>query len=861
MNQNIELLSPGGSPEAIRAAVNAGADAVYAGGSRFGARAYADNPDEKGFIDALDYCHLHGVKLYITVNTLLKERELTEQLYEFVAPLYERGVDAVLVQDMGVFRFLKREFPLLPLHASTQMTITGPGGAGLLEEIGAARAVLSRELSLQEISEIHRSCGIELETFVHGALCYCYSGQCLMSSMIGGRSGNRGRCAQPCRLPYRLQENGKDRNGKDRQEKYLLSLKDICTLELLPDLYDCGIRSLKIEGRMKRAEYAAGVTSIYRRYLDLYREKGRSGYRVDPEDLRALMDLYNRGGFSEGYYRTRNGPFMMAVEQPNHCGTKAAGVQAGGRLKAEEDLFRSDRLEYGEKEFTLDRDVPKGEFFRLKGLNHAKDGEAVMRTRAGKLLEDLKESYLDTEPRIPVTGRICLSPDRPLRLTVRTGENADADKAGTDPIQTGTRSAAADCLAGGQTVCAEAQGALVQRALKKPLDADTVERQIRKTGGTPYVFKKLDLEMPEDVFCPVGDLNTLRREALDLLTEKILSSFRRNPAKRPGCSCGDADSGAGQAAASTKQTAAERTFCTSGEALSKAEQPAVSCQVRTYEQLLGCLSSELVKELYLDCAMFFEEQTPSGNEVRKLCRQAGKAVFLMLPPIWRIDTEKTFDRAFPPQTLREYDGIVLRSFDQIKRLKEWNCPQVIADAGLYSWNREAREFLRLSGVTRDTLPYECSLKEWKERGTQGSECVIYGRIPLMITAQCLKKNSSGCTHLSAVTTLTDRRKAAFPVRNECAFCYNTIYNSVPLELISLSQELLKLPLRSLRLSFTTESGPQTEQLLRAAGEILGPFLTDAGEAGEKAAVSGSGAIGHRRLPEQITRGHYRKGVE
>ena len=414
MNQNIELLSPGGSPEAIRAAVNAGADAVYAGGSRFGARAYADNPDEKGFIDALDYCHLHGVKLYITVNTLLKERELTEQLYEFVAPLYERGVDAVLVQDMGVFRFLKREFPLLPLHASTQMTITGPGGAGLLEEMGAARAVLSRELSLQEISEIHRSCGIELETFVHGALCYCYSGQCLMSSMIGGRSGNRGRCAQPCRLPYRLQENGKDRNGKDRQEKYLLSLKDICTLELLPDLYDCGIRSLKIEGRMKRAEYAAGVTSIYRRYLDLYREKGRSGYRVDPEDLRALMDLYNRGGFSEGYYRTRNGPSMMAVEQPNHCGTKAAGVQAGGRLKAEEDLFRSDRLEYGEKEFTLDRDVPKGEFFRLKGLNHAKDGEAVMRTRAGKLLEDLKESYLDTEPRIPVTGRICLSPDRPL---------------------------------------------------------------------------------------------------------------------------------------------------------------------------------------------------------------------------------------------------------------------------------------------------------------------------------------------------------------------------------------------------------------------------------------------------------------
>ena len=840
MNQNIELLSPGGSPEAIRAAVNAGADAVYAGGSRFGARAYADNPDERGLMEALDYCHLHGTKLYITVNTLLKEQELTKQLYEFVAPLYERGVDAVLVQDMGVFRFLKREFPLLPLHASTQMTITGPDGAKLLEEMGAARAVLSRELSLEEIRQIHRSCGIELETFVHGALCYCYSGQCLMSSMIGGRSGNRGRCAQPCRLPWKLLENGKDRNEKDRREKYLLSLKDICTLDLLPDLYDAGITSLKIEGRMKRAEYAAGVTSIYRRYLDLYREKGRGGYRVAPEDLRALMDLYNRGGFSEGYYETRNGPSMMSMNQPNHCGTKAAVIQAGGRLKAEEDLFSSDRLEYGDREFTLDRDVPKGDSFRLKGLRDAKEGRAVMRTRAQRLLDGLKTAYLDTEARIPVSGRICLHPDRPLSLTVWTGENA---------------------------ACVQVQGAIVQHALKKPLDADTVERQIRKTGGTPYVFEKLDLEMPEEVFCPVGDLNTLRREALDLLTEQILASCRREAVESTAASSPDTLSGPQQTTVSGGK-----------EAPAGQQRMTVSCQVRSYEQLLKCLSSDLVKELYLDCAMFSDEQVPPVKKVMDACRQAQKAVFLVLPPIWRIDTEKTFDRLFPPQTLRAYDGIVLRSFDQLKRLKDWNCPQVIADAGLYSWNREAREFLRLAGVTRDTLPYECSLKEWRERGTQDSECVIYGRIPLMVTAQCLKKNTSGCTKKSTVMTLTDRMKAAFPVRNECAFCCNMIYNSVPLELISFSQELLKLPLRSLRLSFTTESGLETEQVLRAAEDMLGPLLARAREnsglqqagadlsaapagAEEEESASGSRSIGHRGLPEQVTRGHYRKGVE
>ena len=286
--------------EGLKAAVNAGADAVYMGGQRFGARAYAQNPEEAELFEALDYCHLRGKKLYLTVNTLLKEQELERELYDYLAPLYEHGVDAVLVQDFGVFQFIRRNFPDLPLHASTQMTITGVDGAKLLKSMGAERIVPARELTLEEIREIHRQVDLEIECFVHGALCYSYSGQCLMSSILGGRSGNRGRCAQPCRLPYSLykeiegegnpeafRERLKDGkrsgkaiqrlNGKDQQ--YLLSLKDICTLRSLPKLTEAGVCSFKIEGRMKRPEYAAGVTEIYRKYLDLYQE-GKEDYRV-----------------------------------------------------------------------------------------------------------------------------------------------------------------------------------------------------------------------------------------------------------------------------------------------------------------------------------------------------------------------------------------------------------------------------------------------------------------------------------------------------------------------------------------------------------------------------------------------------
>lgn len=315
MKKNIfELLAPAGSFEIFRAVIAAGADAVYVGGDKFGARAYAGNFSAEELLEAIDYAHLYGKKVYLTVNTLLKNDEL-KSLYDYLAPFYERGLDAVLVQDMGVLQFVREQFPDLPIHTSTQMTVTSAEGARLLKKLGAERIVMAREVSLAEMKRIHEETGVELEAFVHGALCYCYSGQCLFSSMLGGRSGNRGRCAQPCRLSYSVA----DENHKEyRKDSYVLSLKDMCGIEELNKLREAGVYSLKIEGRMKQIPYAAGVVSYYRKYIDLFEQNEKEPVEIHTQDKQELLDLGNRCGFTNGYYKKQNGPDMVTFVKPNY---------------------------------------------------------------------------------------------------------------------------------------------------------------------------------------------------------------------------------------------------------------------------------------------------------------------------------------------------------------------------------------------------------------------------------------------------------------------------------------------------------------------------------------------------------------
>ncbi len=320
MNQ-LELLSPAGDLKIYKAVVNAGADAVYFGGDLFGARAYAKNFTVDEAKEAIEYGHLHGVKSYLTVNTLLKNPEIEGKLYDYLKAYVENGIDAFIVQDFGVFNFIREYFPDTHVHVSTQASLCTKYGADFFQNLGATRIVTAREISIDEISKIHAKCPeLEIESFIHGALCVCYSGQCLMSSILGGRSGNRGRCAQPCRLPYEaFDENGKKLNKKG---EYILSPKDFCTIEDLPQMIEAGVTSFKIEGRMKQLEYATGVVSVYRHYIDEYLYKGDKNYSVKEEDIKKLLDFGNRSGFTSLYLTKHNGPDMITFEAPSH--TKAS---------------------------------------------------------------------------------------------------------------------------------------------------------------------------------------------------------------------------------------------------------------------------------------------------------------------------------------------------------------------------------------------------------------------------------------------------------------------------------------------------------------------------------------------------------
>ncbi len=320
-NKDFELLAPAGSLEIFKGVIESGADAVYVGGSMFGARAYANNFTEEELLEAIDFAHLRGVKVYLTVNTLIKNSEFSK-LYDYLLPYYKRGLDAVIVQDLGVVKAIHEYFPSMEIHTSTQMTVTGADGVRFLSQFGVTRVVMAREVSLAEMKRIHEETGMELEAFVHGALCYSYSGQCLFSSILGGRSGNRGRCAQPCRLPYIVE-------GK--KDEYILSLKDMCGIKALDKLHDAGVYSLKIEGRMKQLEYACGVVKYYRSYIDSMKP-------VSDADYERIKALGNRCGFTDRYYFDHNGSDMVTYVKPNFVSNAAEPSPEKRKLSIEGEL-------------------------------------------------------------------------------------------------------------------------------------------------------------------------------------------------------------------------------------------------------------------------------------------------------------------------------------------------------------------------------------------------------------------------------------------------------------------------------------------------------------------------------------------
>lgn len=412
MNQ-LELLSPAGDLQIFKAVVNVGADAVYFGGDLFGARAYAKNFTMEEAAEAIRYAHIHGARAYLTVNTLLKNTEIERSLYTYLKDYVNAGIDAFIVQDFGVFSFIREYFPDTHIHISTQASLCTKYGAKFFEDLGAKRIVTAREISTSEISAIHEYCpDLEIESFIHGALCVCYSGQCLMSSILGGRSGNRGRCAQPCRLPYDAFDDAGNKLNKKGQ--FILSPKDFCTINYLPEMIQAGVNSFKIEGRMKQLEYATGVVSVYRHYIDEYLYRGAKNYSVSESDIQKLLDYGNRSGFTDLYLHKHNGPEMITFEAPSHKKVEGATV------------------DISEKKMSVDCYIKaiKGKDFSIKFISE--DGkEAIV---AGDIVQEAKNKPTTREDIIKaasglgntqyVIGNIHVDYDDDIFLPVSAIKNA-----------------------------------------------------------------------------------------------------------------------------------------------------------------------------------------------------------------------------------------------------------------------------------------------------------------------------------------------------------------------------------------------------------------------------------------------------
>ena len=804
MKDRVEILAPAGSMECLKAAIAAGADAVYTGGALFGARAYAHNLTEEELLEAIDYVHLHGRRLYLTVNTLIKDREMEKQMYDYLVPYYRQGLDAVIVQDIGLFRFIRKHFPDLPIHASTQMTLTGVDGAKFLEKEGAQRIVTSRELSMAEVKKIADETELEIESFVHGALCYCYSGQCLFSSFIGGRSGNRGQCAQPCRLLYRTPEA--------KRPQYLLSLKDICTLELIPEMIESGIYSFKIEGRMKKPEYAAAVAFQYRKYADLYLKYyeecpaeedpaayAMKKYRVREEDRQMLLDLYNRGGFHTGYYHTQNGREMISLNRPNHAGVPAVKVLAKkGRnvtAKALTDLYPQDIIELPMRKgrekadnYTCKDAVRKGMNVQIPVFADTpfKRDEIWMRTRNSTLIDTLREEFVNGKIKERICGTFRLYPQEKATLTVK-------------------------CRDAEITVAGEK----AQEALSQPMSRERIEKQLRKTGNTEFEFSFLKVEIGEKVFLPMQSLNELRREALETLEKVLCEKYRRS--------------------GEVKDPEEDKTELSMEEEVLSGW----TASVRTAEQMEVILEEEAIGRIYVDCTMFprIWEKDSYVEWITKV-HAAGKEIYLVMPYIFRERTRKQYEAAYNRIFGAGWDGILIANYESFAFLKEHGYTgRIMTDYNLYEFNQESRKFWKEKGVFEFTAPVELTERELQDLRVKDGEVIVYGYLPMMISAGCIQKTTRGCLKKSGQTTITDRYRNPFVVKNECDYCYNILYNYVPLYLGDRMEEVYQIGPGRIRLMFTTERQQEVRQILSAYFE-------------------------GKELPEgTYTRGHWKRGIK
>lgn len=737
----IELLSPVGDFECLKAAVQNGANAVYFGSNLFSARAFAKNFDKGELEQAINYAKLRGVKTHLTLNTLIKDEEF-EEAFNVAKTAYEFGIDAIIVQDLGLAINLIKSFPDLEIHASTQMTTSNLEGVKRLEQLGFKRVVLSRECSISEIEHICKNCDIEIEVFTHGALCISYSGQCLFSSMVGGRSGNRGMCAQPCRLPYSLLSE-----DKILDKGYLLSPRDLCSLENLPKLISAGVSSLKIEGRMKSPTYVATVTKIYRKYIDLaykFLNNEISKYEIDENDKKELMQVFNRGEFSTGHLLDSPNKKLIYPQKPNNMGITLGKVLKFNpnkgliTVKLEDEVAIGDGISFENEstKYTISELMNKNiniksglsgntvTFGRMKG--NIKPGDKIFKLTDKTLSTEALNSFSKENVKTYLSCNLEIHSSKKISVTINSLNfnlevNFEYDY-------------------------------ITDIAKNSPITQDKIINQFNKTLNTCFEFSEINIDLDDNVFIPTSIINDIRRTAISLIEEKIISSFKRES----NCFIKKIDS--------------------NSEAVIKHSEKALLLNILNTNYDYSKLKN--FDKIYIPLKYFSDK---NYEKILKLLENKSK-LYICMPVVVK-DRYLSTIKKYVENALNKFNisGAVVSEMSSISLFKNI---EIIANYNFNIFNSYSSKEIQKLGFSSLTLSPELNESELSNISAKNKEVIVYGKIPLMTMSYCLLGKSNRCykecDHLCLKNNsyyLNDRYNFKFRVIPDNIQTLTTIYNS------------------------------------------------------------------------------------
>lgn len=769
----VELLSPVGDFECLQAAVQNGADSVYLGGSAFNARASASNFDNDNLKKAIRYAKLRNIKINFALNTLVKDDEFNDviKLAEYV---YSLGADAIIVQDLGLAKYIINNMPKMNVHGSTQMTIHNLQGVLALEKLGFKRVVLSRELSLSEIEYICNNSNIEIEVFTHGALCISYSGQCLFSSTIGARSGNRGRCAQPCRLPYELIDE--ENNSLDKG--YLLSPRDLCSLEYIPDLIKAGVTSFKIEGRMKTPEYVAVVTSIYRKYIDL--ALSDKDYKVDKEDIKRLMQVFNRGGFSTGNLNDEENLNYVYKKKPNNMGLYVGNVSSFNKNKGLITFKTSETLSIGdsislEKEshkYTVTelmknkQNIEKANIGDLITIGRMKGnislGDKIYKLSSKSLSKSISEYYKSEHKKAPLSCAITIKKGHPLTLKVKSLD---------------------DGIYSSMEVIKEIDVIPID-AISNPISKERIIEQLSKTTDTPFEFTKIEVDLDDNTYLPkISAINSLRRDCLQELENLAIKKFERiSPNCQNTTNLNMANSENMDKTSSNIQNSLPNE---QNVASSNPEKPSISLLLNDLNPSYDYTELLDVDRIYIPLKFFNKKEMT--ELIKKLSSKS--ELYVYMPTIVK-DNYRNIIYNSLDKFIKEFNikGIIASNLASINSLKKYMGKlNLIGNYTLNVFNsRSIIELakLNINMVTLSPELDEISLKNLCSTSPIPTEIMVYGKLPVMNMGYCLLGSSNKCfpkckmrCKTSSKYYIKDRLGYKFRIVPDNIQTVTTIYNS------------------------------------------------------------------------------------